>query len=91
MDSYAQQAEGEMWDAMAGVEPRDERRRLFVKGLDVDGHSVKVSRIVGTRDYVVAVDGVELRGYHDWTVDAVNAGRARVAVIRCDERNRAQS
>lgn len=72
------QAESEMWDTITGVEPQDTRRRLFVQGYTIDGCSVTVSRITGTRQYVVAVDGVELPGRHDWTVDALNAGREGV-------------
>lgn len=53
---------------------------------DVEGHMVEVWRVIGTRQYVATVDGVELRTRHDWTVDAVNAGRAHVAVLRCAAR-----
>ncbi len=76
--SYQEQAQSEMWDAVGGVEPRDTRKRLFVFSQIVDNRAVKVSRIHGTRRYVVAVDGRELPGSHDWTIDALNAGRAAV-------------
>ena len=55
--------------------------------LDVEGHSVEVWRIMGTRRYVATVDAVQCPGWFDWTVDALNAGRARVAVLRCEARN----
>lgn len=77
--TYAQQAEGEMWDTIAGVEPQDTRSRLMYRENSVNGHTVTVSRIVGTRTYVASVDGRELPGYHDWTIDALNAGIAAAA------------
>lgn len=54
---------------------------------EVGGHTVEVWRILGARRYVATVDGVQLPGWFDWTVDAINAGLAQVSVLQCARRN----
>ena len=66
--------EREMWDAIVGVaEPVGTSTRLMWREHEVCGHTVKVSRIVGTRLYVWALDGIESPARYEWTIDAFNA------------------
>jgi predicted Zn-ribbon and HTH transcriptional regulator len=50
--------------------------RVMWREHSVNGRTVTVYRVIGEgpRQYVAAVDGVELLRAHDWSVDALNAG-----------------